>query len=163
MRNKALFSGILFTLFFLVTACQKAKNEHDWLGVWEYRQANSAEPSAYDKEGELLQLNRENDTLVAKYQGISREGEHGLFYYSVKVKDLKLQNDELSFVIPKRKLYRSREAVGNENEQAGMTSDKLFLKGTLDSDVLVLECQSKHNSCPEKTLKFYKGKWSQPE
>lgn len=155
-------SAILFFAILSANSCTQAKKENPLIGTWEYRQANSADPSAYDQEAELLKITRDGENLKAEYNGISREEEHGLFFYTVQINDLQVdKNDELSFSIAERVLYSARESVGKQEEKAGTTKDTLTLKGKIESDTLILECQSEQNSCPEKTMKFQKKSTAQ--
>jgi hypothetical protein len=77
-----------------------------FVGSWEYRQAAGA---GYDAEGERLELACSGDSLRGLYFGLEREGEEGLFYTLVTVRDLSVsRNRDISFVVPERELYTSR-------------------------------------------------------
>lgn len=137
-----------------------------YVGTWEYRQRNSGTKTGYDDEGEKLQFSKRNGILEGIYFGLQREGEHGLFYTVVKVKNVKVTADGgISFVVPERDLFSERptslaEAAEKKNERAGLTRNELKMQGKVEKGRLLLECISRHYECPDKLMSFDKGKWS---
>ncbi|HAS53635.1 MAG: hypothetical protein A2X56_12175 [Nitrospirae bacterium GWC2_57_13] len=148
----------------LATVCL-AETDHEkaLIGTWEYRQAAG---ESFDNEGEILQIARNNGLLHCVYFGLEREGDHGLFYTAVKIKDLTVKsNGEVSFTVPERDLFTKRpknvqEAGHDKLRSAGFTRNELQMRGHLQGDRLTLHCTSKSNSCPDGVMVFLKGKWS---
>ena len=127
------------------------------LGIWEYRQAAGA---GYDPEGERLELSCSRGTLDGLYYGLEREGDEGLYYTLVVVRDAAVtQAGEFSFIVPARELYRERPWTIADLEQArlpssGLTRDELHFSGRLEQDMLVLACTARMGSCPERKMVF---------
>jgi hypothetical protein len=130
------------------------------LGVWEYRQANSASPSGFDDEGERLQFTRTGSEIQGMYFGLEREGEHGLFYSLVALKNIQLTGNKISFTVPERGLYSTRPTrIGEALESAGYTKDELHFEGAIEEGALSLRCSSTFASCPDSRVVFRKGAW----
>lgn len=84
------------------------------VGTWEYRQAAG---DRYDDQGERIELRCSGHSLQGLYFGLEREGEHGLFYTAVEMKNVKGRaNGEVSFTVPARDLFHQRPKTF-ENEK----------------------------------------------
>lgn len=142
-------------------ACKPAPDPYaPLLGVWEYRQANSARPCGFDPEGERLQFTRKGDVLQGLYFGLEREGDHGLFYTLVELGDISFTGDRISFVVPARRLYAQRPTrLGESAGDAGFTRYELKYEGKITGEGLALRCSSQFGSCPDQQLVFRRGEW----
>jgi hypothetical protein len=130
------------------------------LGVWEYRQANFARPDGFDREGERLRFTRKGDALQGLYFGLEREGEHGLFYTLVEMKDISVTGDRISFVVPARGLYAQRPTrLGEPPGDSGFTRYELKYEGALTGEGLALRCSGQFGACPDQQLLFRRGEW----
>ena len=127
------------------------------LGAWEYRQAAG---DGFDAVGERLELSCTESTLRGLYHGLEREGEHGLYYTLVEVRNLKVdQAGLMSFVVPERELLPQRSSSLAAVQQkrlssSGITRDQLNFRGRLEHGNLVLTCTAEGNSCPEPRMLF---------
>jgi hypothetical protein len=127
------------------------------LGAWEYRQAAG---DGYDAEGERLELSCTRNSLRALYHGLEREGEHGLFYSLVEVRDLQVnQSGLISFTVPERELFQQRPSTpssvpSKHLPSSGITRDQLHFQGRMEGRTLVLTCTAEGNSCPEHRMVF---------
>lgn len=136
-----------------------------FLGTWEYRQRNSASPTGYDAEGERIELKRQGKSIQGLYFGLQREGEHGLFYTLVEMKDIEVsEGGKISFRIPERDIYRERPGSLQEIEErewasAGFTRVELEFRGQLKNGELVLNCIAEPIECPEEVMVFRKARW----
>lgn len=145
-----------------IYAAQISSNQK-LIGTWEYRQANE---KTFDDEGEVISLTEAKGHLKVNYYGLEREGEHGLFYTAVEIKDFKHSNGgQVSFTVPERALFEKRpkiahEAVVQRLPSVGFTRDELKLEGVLLGEQLMLNCRSEGQSCPEEVMIFKKDKWS---
>ncbi len=99
------------------------------------------------------------------YFGLEREGEHGLFYTLVEMADLKVTPaGELSFTVSERDLFQERPRTLQEVKQkklasAGVIRDKLYLRGRLKEEKIIVTCTSQGHSCPDTVMVFHKGRW----
>jgi hypothetical protein len=129
------------------------------LGTWEYRQAAG---TGFDREGERLEFSWKEKSIRGVYLGLEREGEHGLFYTAVEMKNLTVgPNGEIAFVVPERDLFEKRpksveEARQKTRESAGFTRDELHMQGRITGGTLTLQCVSKSPSCPDRVMVFKK-------
>lgn len=127
-----------------------------FLGTWEYRQAAG---DGFDTEGERLELSCTDTGLHGLYYGLEREGEHGLFYTLVEVRNLKVdQAGLISFMVPERELFQQRPSTLAAVERkrlpsSGITRDQISFRGSLEGRKLVLTCTA-GNSCPEHRMVF---------
>jgi hypothetical protein len=148
---------MLLLILMVLSGAPTAPCPTAWTGSWEYRQRAG---DSYDEEGERLELSCRAGALVGLYHGLEREGEHGLFYTLVEVRDLKLSPEgELSFTVPGRALFNERPATLLEAEKrkpasAGFTRDELLMKGRVQGKTLTLHCTSASISCPEDVMVF---------
>ena len=130
------------------------------VGTWEYRQAAGKD---VDAEGERLEVARVDGRLQGVYFGLEREGEHGLFYTAVPMRNLKVgRSGEVSFTVPARDLFSTRprtlqQAETEKSRSSGFTRDELSLEGVLQGDRLTLRCVSTRPSCPDRAMVFQKG------
>ena len=128
-----------------------------FLGAWEYRQAAG---DGFDAEGERLELICSGQTLSGLYHGMEREGEHGLFYTLVEIRNLKVDADGLiSFLVPERELFQRPPPTLDALQQkrlpsSGVTRDQLHFQGYLQNRKLVLTCTASGGSCPEPRMVF---------
>jgi len=161
-------SSIIITVVFLKSIIFPAtvnKNLNSFVGVWEYRQENSGSKSGYDSEGEKIEFKLENNQLSGTYFGVEREGEHGIFYSVVKLKNIIFTEDnKINFIVPERDLFSKRpkninEATKNKENNNGFTRSTLQYSGTIRNDVLWLVCKTDYGNCPADSLDFYKDKW----
>ena len=158
MNTAFSFLGIL-VLAGLVVGGQSPSHQcpRQLLGSWEYRQASGG---GSDAEGERLELSCSGDTLRGLYHGLEREGEHGLYYTLVEVRDLKVdQAGLISFVVPERELFQQPPSALTAAQQkrltsSGITRDQLDFHGRMENQKLVLTCTAKGNSCPERRMVF---------
>jgi hypothetical protein len=152
------FVSVMLVLFSAVVSHAAEDPTTRILGVWEYRQANSASPSGFDDEGERLQFTRAGGKIQGLYFGLEREGEHGLFYSLVGLKNIQLTGNKISFTVPERSLYSTRPAqIGEALESTGYTRDELHYEGTIEVGALSLRCSGA--SCPDRWVVFRKGAW----
>src|SRR5262245_50249317 len=155
----------IFLVFAASLACPKASDSWNaFLGTWEFRERNSASATGYDPEGERLEIERRGDSVVARYFGLERMGDEGLYYTAVEVKELKLtKRGQLSFVVPERFLFHKRPANLNEAKalegHAGITRYELRMTGTVIKGNLELACSSEFSECPDGHLVFKKSAW----
>jgi hypothetical protein len=129
-------------------------------GVWEYRQA--AGESA-ESEGERLDLTCSRKGLRGVYYGLEREGDEGLFYTAVEVKNLTITGDDIAFVVPERELFSTRPrrletVIRKELRPSGLTRDQLSFHGRLEHQKLVLTCTAKMSTCPEGRMVFTRSR-----
>lgn len=158
MNTAFSFLGIL-VLAGLVVRGQSPVSDcpRQFLGVWEYRQAAG---DGFDAEGERLELSCEGQTLRGVYHGLEREGEHGLFYTLVEIRDLKVdQAGLISFMVPERELFEkapsSLDAVRQMRLPSfGVTRDALRYQGRVEDRKLVLTCTAEGGSCPDRRMVF---------
>ena len=146
---------LLFPLFV------SAAGTETFLGTWEYRQRAG---KGYDSEGERIELRSTGGALTGAYFGLEREGEHGLFYTAVEIKDIKVEQGRISFTIPERHLFSDRpkslkEGKLNESKSSGYTRDELKMQGQMRDGSLMVTCSSHSNTCPDKVMEFRKNKW----
>ncbi len=138
-----------------------------FLGTWEYRQRNSASPTGYDDEGERLELNEKGGSIQGLYFGLQREGEHGLWYTLVEIKNVEVsEGGKITFIVPFRVFYPVRPSSLDEAEEikkhtlTGFTRLELKFQGQLKNGHLILQCISDAGECPEDVMVFRKGKWN---
>jgi hypothetical protein len=140
-----------------------AQTDHEkgLVGRWEYRQAAG---TSFDREGEILEVSRGNGSIRGVYFGLEREGEHGLYYTAIEVKNLTVSKDgEVTFTVPTRELFRERpktidDTIQMQSRSAGFTRDELQMKGSVQGGRLILRCDP-GISCPAATMVFQKGTW----
>ncbi len=153
---------VLFACLLSAPVCH-AGTDHEkaLVGTWEYRQAAG---KSFDREGEILQITRNAGLLQGFWFGLERDGDEGLFYTAVTVKDVAVRsNGEVSFTVPARHLFIKRpksvqEAEREKSRSAGFTRDELHMNGHLQSDKLTLSCASKGGFCPEEVMVFEKAR-----
>lgn len=159
---------VLVLVSFLLPAFNAFAVDDDltpFLGTWEYRQRNSASATGYDDQGERIELEQIGRSIQGLYFGLQREGEHGLFYTLVEIKDIEVsEGGKISFRIPERDIYRERPRSLKEIEEgkrrpAGFTRFELEFRGQLKNGELVLHCIADPIECPEDVMVFRKGKW----
>lgn len=145
------------------TACaEPLSSVENLVGTWEYRQPAG---QTYDDEGEIIKFAEVNGRAKGTYFGLEREGEHGLFYTAVEIKDLKLiRGSEIYFTVPERTLFERRPKITQEPERrrmpsAGFTRDELKMEGVIQGEKLILHCKSEGKSCPDEVMTFEKEKW----
>lgn len=162
------FLSVLVLFSFLLTAFNAFASDEafaPFVGTWEYRQRNSASPTGYDAEGERIELKKQGGSIQGLYFGLQREGEHGLFYTLVEIKDIEASEDgKISFRIPERDIYRERprslkEIEGGKRTCAGFTRFELEFRGQLKNGKLFLHCIAAPMECPEEVMVFRKGRW----
>lgn len=158
MNTAFSFLGILVLAGLVVGGQAPARGcPHQILGAWEYRQAAG---DGFDAEGERLDLSCGDRVLRGWYHGLEREGDHGLFYTLVEVRNLKVdQAGLISFVVPERELFRQRPSTLAAVQQkrllpSGITRDQLHFRGRVESRKLVLTCAAQGNACPEHRMVF---------
>ena len=158
MNTAFSFLGILVLAGLVVGGQAPAPHcPRELVGAWEYRQAAG---DGFDAEGERLELACTGDSLRGLYHGLEREGEHGLFYTLVEVRDLKVgQAGLISFLVPERQLFQqpppSLDAIKQKRlPSSGITRDQLHYQGRLNDRKLVLTCTTLGNSCPEHRMAF---------
>ncbi|HEX6433761.1 MAG TPA: hypothetical protein VFZ87_05950 [Gemmatimonadales bacterium] len=158
MNTAFSFFGILLLAGMVVRGQSPATGcPPQFLGAWEYRQAAG---DGFDAQGERLELSCSGNALRGLYHGLEHEGEHGLFYTLVEVRDLKVdQAGLISFVVPERELFPrppSTLAVVQQKllPSSGITRDQLHFHGRLENQKLVLTCTAGGNSCPERRMVF---------
>lgn len=158
--------GALITaaLFVIPCFCNAGDQWDLFIGMWEYRQPNSAAESGYDPEGERIEIRRTDQSIKAVYFGVEREGEHGLFYSVTDVENLSMDSKGgISFTVPARRLYHERpaslEAAKKRGNDSGFTSYALHMSGTRDNSRLVVRCVSKFGNCPDDQIVFKKVPW----
>ena len=157
----ALLTVVLFQVN--TTCAAQISSAQNLIGTWEYRQGAG---KTFDDEGEIINFTESKGHIKGVYFGLEREGEHGLFYTAVEIKDFKQSNGgQVSFTVPERTLFEKRpkvaqERVGQRLPSAGFTRDELKLEGVLQGEKLILHCRSEGQSCPEEVMIFKKGKWS---
>ena len=132
-----------------------------FLGTWEYRQRAGA---GYDAEGERIELLSNGAAVIGLYFGLEREGEHGLFYTAVELKDIRVEQGRILFTVPERHLFTDRpkslkEAKLNEPRSSGYTRDELKMRGYLKDGSLMVTCMSALSTCPDKVMEFRKNEW----
>ncbi len=154
-------SSLSFLVFGLFSApfAYAADVRAPFVGVWEYRQRAG---EGYDDEGEKLELKRAGNSIRGTYFGLEREGEHGLFYTLVKIKEVKVTDGELSFVVPARELYAERPRSWEHLKslkQAGATKDELVMRGRRKGGTLLLHCTSRDGRCPDRVMEFRRNGW----
>lgn len=154
--------ALLSVAFLQVSPTLAISSDQDLIGTWEYRQAAG---ETFDDEGEIITFTEGKGCLQGTYFGLEREGEHGLFYTAVEIRDFKQSNGgQVSFTVPERTLFEkrpeiTREAAGQRAPSAGFTRDELKLAGVVQGEKLILHCRSEGQSCPEEVMIFKKGKW----
>ena len=129
------------------------------VGEWEYRQANSASATGFDREGERLVFREAaGGRLIAEYYGLERTGEHGLFYTAVEATAVVTgPGGNVRLTVPARQLFRTRPRTLRDAarlESAGATKDELVLTGRIDKDVLEMMCSAAAGSCPDSRMTF---------
>jgi hypothetical protein len=141
------------------TALAAAGSAAPFLGSWEYRQSAG---TAYDPEGEILELAEREGALHGTYLGLEREGEHGLFYTAVELRELRVSEDgELAFTVPERELFHERPrslADRAARVPAGHTREELHFTGVVQDGTLRLDCRPVP-ACPAPVMVFKKGAW----
>lgn len=157
-------SGLMLFLAasFLLTPlfASAADDTKAFLGTWEYRQRAG---DGYDAEGERLEFRSNGTDLTGLYLGLEREGEHGLFYTAVEIKDIKVEQGRIHFTVPPRHLFTDRpksvkEAKLNEARSSGYTRDELRMQGQLKEGTLMATCVSASSTCPDKLMEFRKNR-----
>jgi hypothetical protein len=145
----------------VVSFSRPASCDAQFLGWWEYRQAAG---TAFDAQGEKLELTCRGGIMRGLYHGLERAGEHGLFYTLVEMKDLTVTDSVLSFLVGERELFSERprnlDDIGQKKVTwAGVTRDTLVMRGRLERGNLVVTCTSTAGLCPDKVMVFHKGSW----
>jgi hypothetical protein len=136
-----------------------------FVGNWEYREAAG---DGYDAEGERLELSCSGHSLRGLYFGLEREGEEGLFYTLVEVRDLSVgRNGDISFVVPEREMYAGRpRSLDDLNTKAypssGITRDELHYQGRLVDRKMALSCTAKMATCPDREMVFNRSAATPP-
>lgn len=158
---KQLFFTVLFFLLnFYTVSINAADTFKPFVGTWEYRQANTGTASGFDEEGERLELRIENDQLKGAYFGLAREGEHGLFYTAVEIKDIQVSHEkQIQFSVPDRLFYAERPKSlkdASRIKNVGFTRTALKMDGELKNGKLILNCTSSNYECPAPVLEFCK-------
>ena len=159
MKAPGRLSAALLAAALLAAAVHGQPPDAGLEGTWQYRQANAARPDGLDAEGERLVVTRQADGRVtARYFGLERTGEHGLYYTAVDVGPLQVAADgEVGFTVPARALFRTRPSTVEDAarlEPAGRTTDVLSFRGRRTGESLVLTCTSTPGACPDDRLAF---------
>lgn len=84
--KRLIFALLVLSLTIFTAPINASEIFEPFLGKWEYRQTNTGTASGFDKEGDRLELSIDNAQLEGTYFGLSREGEHGLFYTAARSK-----------------------------------------------------------------------------
>lgn len=118
-------------------------------------------------EAERLIIMRVNKHLEGLYYGIERAGEHGRYYYVVKVVNMNIDDKGyISFDIPARDfitepantLEKALQLAKHRDKNAGFARDVIHMKGYIENGYLVLECFSDSDSCYDNIMKFKRKK-----
>jgi hypothetical protein len=136
-----------------------------FLGTWEYRMRDPDSPTGYADEGERLELNEKGGSIQGLYFGLQREGEHGLWYTLVEIKNVEVsEGGKITFIVPFRRIYPVRPSSLAEAEEinkhhgSGFTRIEMKFQGQLKNGHLILQCISDAYECPEDVMVFRKGK-----
>ena len=119
-------------------------------GRWQYLQPP-------DTEGEVLDLVASSEHWRGIMNGLERAGEHGLFYYVVKIEKLVVTPDgSISFEIGERELFTKRPALSHlgGNGDGGYARAHMRFSGRIVGEDIVLQCNDEDGSCPALTLRF---------
>ena len=155
---------VLLTYISLVGALNASESSNQaFLGHWEHRQINPEMKNGFDPEGEKLELDEVGGNIVGSYFGIEREGDEVLYYTAVKLKDIKITGNHISFTVPARELFSERPLSADDGAKKsktsiGFTRTDLTMGGKLENGKLVLHCTSIDDACPADELSFKKGK-----
>jgi hypothetical protein len=138
------------------------------LGSWEYKARDTYSATGYEDEGERLELYYDAGSIRGLYFGLEREGEHGLYYSLVELKDVKVNKaGEISFIVPGRDFFTKRphsltEIKSGKTHPVGATRFKLKMQGDLQGEKLVIHCISDYptgdGECSEDIMVFQKRK-----
>lgn len=85
--------------------------------------------------------------------------EHGLFYFSSTLEDLKVDGTNISFKIPRRDLFAKPFTIdnyANKPEKIGFSNAFLIFSGRIDQGSVNLTCQSDPLECYSGAMKFVK-------
>lgn len=88
-------------------------------------------------------------------------GEEGLYYTAVNLKDLVINKESISFVVPGRSFYSERPKSVSDAvvmKETGATRTELKMTGKLENGKLVLHCTSPNSTCPDGKIIFENGK-----
>ena len=158
--KRLIFTLLVLSLNIFTTPINASEIFEPFLGAWEYRQANSGTTSGFDKEGDRLEFMIDNARLKGTYFGLSREGEHGLFYTVVEVKGIQISEERhIHFIVPERFFYAKRPRnikQATRTRSAGFTRAELIMNGTLKDGKLILNCTSERYGCPAPVMEFRK-------
>jgi len=138
---------IIPALLLAVLSCSK---ESALSGRWQYVQPP-------DSEGEILSLARIQGQWSGVLNGLAREGEHGLFYYVVKVEDLAVSEEgRVSFTVGRRSLHNERPGISGIGVRgdAGFSGTPMLFSGRMEGGSLLFECTGE--DCPDTTMRFEK-------
>ena len=122
------------------------------VGRWQYIQSP-------DSEGEVLDIVISGDRYIGIMNGLERAGEHGLFYYVVKVSHFVITIDgKIRFVVGPRLFHRQRPALSTLDAKGdgGGTQERMVFSGRLEGAELLLQCSDRGASCPDSVLRFRK-------
>ena len=150
---------LVFLAFAVSAICSAQAGDvqaSDFVGRWEHR-------FSPDLEGDILSVRLEGGLLKGEYLGLEREGEHGLFYSAIEVKNLEVVNGEIRFIVPRRDYYVKRprnsdQAKAWAKSASGGTNEELQFYGRFNDGALDLTCASKFGGCPDKKMKFQNSK-----
>ena|SRR5712664_1798865 len=149
---------LLIAFVSLFPASVSAEGHEQYLGSYVYTEDK-------DERFELIQANGKPSII---YSGVSREGEHGLFYFLVKAEQVTFSPpNRLSFLVGQRDLaprriksFQDLEKM-RKNGKVGIARTPMFFDGLLDKGALTLSCKQQESygtDCPSGKMRFVKNK-----
>ena len=150
---------ILFVIGVILFSCSSVSNREKinpaYLGFYEYQSDDKA-------ENHYIIIDTLNNEYKSFYYGTEDGSGHGVFFYSSKLEDLIINNQEINFKIKERELFnRTRfRIVKNRNvkkdSSIGFSRSELNYKGSFTEKGIELKCSSEFDNCWNDNMFFTK-------
>jgi hypothetical protein len=114
----------------------------------------------YPEEKFTLRFTCSEDTLKGEILGPAPAGEHGLFYFYANSDSLRTDDkNSLEFQFAQGNLYEEQITLVNyknlkEENASGISKGKVYFKGAIAGDSLILKCTSQYYDCYADEMVF---------
>lgn len=137
------------TILAILLATALATTTPDITGIYEYKSIDKS-------KNHYIILDRNDGELKGKYFGTHDGKEHGLYFYKVDMRKLKIgDSGEIEFELGERWLYEETQFKIKDPETdspMGRTGDILKFRGMVTGNKIKLTCNSEVNRCWDEEL-----------
>jgi hypothetical protein len=112
-------------------------SDKKYLGTYFYEEKNP-------NESHYIKIYVNNREYTGLYIGSEDTGGHGVFFYKNKMKDLKIDNDEILFIVGARDYFDKPFQVDSEKMEGkiiGGSNGELKYSGNIEENKIVLKCE----------------------